>query len=52
MLQFAGVERTRSEWEQLVDAVEDAKGNKVLQIERVDEYLKENHNCLITLKLR
>lgn len=52
MLQFAGVERTRGEWEQLVDTVEDANGNKVLQIESVYEYLKENHNCLIALKLR
>ena len=52
MVQLAGVERTQQEWKELVDAVEDAEGKKVLEIESVHEYAKDVHGCVTVLKLR
>ena len=52
MLQWAGVERTRSDWDELVEGVIDANGNKRLEVESVHEYGKESHECIIVLKLR
>lgn len=52
MVQMAGIERTRSEWKELVDGVEDKEGQKLLEVESVYEYNKEGNVCVTVLKLR
>jgi hypothetical protein len=52
MLYMAGAERTRDDWQKLVNGVEDVSGRSVLEIEIVQEYSKEAHSSIIVLKLR
>ena len=51
MVQMAGVERTRSEWKELVDGVQDKEGQRVLEVESVYEYAKDSNGCVTVLKL-
>jgi demethylsterigmatocystin 6-O-methyltransferase len=52
MLHFAGGERTRNDWKELVDGVVGPDDRGLLEIEEVFEYDREGHVCVTVLKLR
>jgi demethylsterigmatocystin 6-O-methyltransferase len=52
MTHFAGGERTRGDWKELVASVVGADGRGLLEIEEVFEYDREGHICVTVLKLR